>query len=108
MNENNMSNMPAALNPCSCGSADCEEIEEVLPLPDIVAIDWVDIATSHPTWTPHEEIMEIRPVLCHIVGFVVEETEEYVIIVQNISDMGLDFNSAVFPRGCIVNMRRLR
>lgn len=51
---------------------------ETLPL---VLVEWLD-ASGDNAWTSFYEILNERPILCFVVGFLIEDTEEYLTVVS--------------------------
>ncbi len=67
----------------------------------IVEIRWVDPASTLG-WRPPAE--DITPSEVHGVGFLVRETEEYVVICGHVSEDGNWADPISIPQGCVVKM----
>lgn len=66
-----------------------------------VRVKWVDSCTSADAWEAIEDLNEFPPPVCHTIGYVVEDTGEYIVLCQSKSDdevMGL----VTIPRPCIL------
>ena len=62
---------------------------------DVTFVEWLDhCSVSSTHWVSMQEIMDLTPVVAHTVGWVVKETDEYLVIVatlQHVED-GTDAN----------------
>lgn len=52
----------------------------------LVQVDWLDHCSHTITqWREVPEIKELKPVLCHTVGYVLHETDEFITVGQTLS-----------------------
>lgn len=59
---------------------------------EIRYVEWVDSAGSH-RWTDTAELRKFRPSRCKSVGFVIDEADDYVHLVQSL-DPPMDANDS--------------
>ena len=74
----------------------------------IAKIDWLDICSATTNWTDLNDL-EVSPLQCSSVGYVVKETEDYICIAQNYNESGnLVADTMTFPRSIITNFVYLK
>jgi hypothetical protein len=78
----------------------------------LVEVEWID-SMEIPSWrSPHEmrdAAADELDMLCHSVGWLIEETDAYVLLVSNIQASGEGVSSGMaIPRFAVVKLRDLR
>lgn len=73
----------------------------------IVLIKWRDSGSLYG-WQCPTSIKEFKPIIAYTVGMMVEETKEYVKIVQTTSNDGDMGNAFVIPKGCILSWKVIK
>lgn len=74
----------------------------------LVEIEWNDASGGHESWAPLEDIAGCDPdyrVLT--VGYLVNRTDKFLRVVQNVSQHGQAGHSMTIPRKYVRRMRRL-
>ena len=70
-----------------------------------VEVLWNDITDSGADWTAVKTLKSFKPTPCHTIGYLHEETEEYIRVVTNyLTEKGkiTEYSGAVvIPKGCI-------
>tara|TARA_R100001594_G_scaffold86950_1_gene121346 strand:+ start:153 stop:404 length:252 start_codon:yes stop_codon:yes gene_type:complete len=78
----------------------------------LVLIDWRDTYEMDAGWHSVESAKAWRTCICRSVGFLLEETEQEVIICGDAGIDNKEFDEVgrvqAIPKGCIVNMSTLR
>lgn len=79
---------------------------------DMVLIAWLDSEQSDQVWHVLSAAKENNPSLTKTVGFLVEETEDHIIVSQSWDDMTEGHEPAVaglftIPQGCIKHKDKL-
>ena len=68
-----------------------------------IAVEWNDI-TEQSGWHSQDEHKDMRPLYCFSVGFLVDETDDY-IVMSDTYGIGQDENRwgtvTIIPKGCI-------
>jgi hypothetical protein len=52
----------------------------------VTYIQWIDSASYATPWSSPQEIAELEPIVIHTVGFVANETEEFITLVSSLAD----------------------
>jgi hypothetical protein len=79
---------------------------------DLLLIEWLDSEQSDQTWHTLSAAKEIRISLTKTVGFLVEETEEHIVVSQCWDDMTEGYEAGVaglftIPQGSIKSIQKL-
>lgn len=76
---------------------------------NLILIEWLDPASAMDSgWKDIEELKEqARPVMMKSVGWVLDETEEYLLLAAHIGSDQCD-GDLVVPRSCVVRVEILR
>ena len=53
---------------------------------EVTYIQWIDSASYAVPWSSPQDIAELEPVVIHTVGFVVNETDEFITLVSSLTD----------------------
>ena len=69
----------------------------------IVFIEWVDSVKSTQEWEFADEIIPLIPAICYSVGFLYEDTDGYVTIIETKSDNQI-MGRLTIPRPAIKKM----
>ena len=73
----------------------------------IVKIEWLDSKTASHEWEDIEDLEPLELAICTTVGFIFEETKDYITIVPTVSE-GHILGRLSIPRKCIKKLRSLR
>ncbi len=73
---------------------------------DIILVEWRDSAFQPSVWEFIEDIEPLVDVHCTSVGFLLEETDEYITIALAISKTQV-LGRTTIPKGCIVSWKVL-
>ena len=71
---------------------------------DAIVVKWVDI-TQENGWHSECDAGEFNPIICHTLGFYLNETKRLIRLSDTISSEG-DRNITVIPKGCVLKIRR--
>jgi hypothetical protein len=72
-------------------------------------IEWLDhVSSPDMSWTTNEDSTVRGPALNKSVGWLREETDDYLILIANTSDTGSHFGEMLILKGCIVKKKVLR
>lgn len=52
----------------------------------LVLIEWLDSKGIINQWEYLDDVESMKPTICHSIGFILEETEQYITIAQSVSD----------------------
>ena len=69
----------------------------------IVKVKWVDSQGLSPDWELKDGLEQLRVVYVTSVGFLLEDREDYITILQSDSDKQV-LGRLTIPRGCVKNM----
>ena len=76
-----------------------------------VRVRWLDSASSYPDWTHKEDETPCPPCECTTVGYMIENTDYYIRLVQSIADWGTkneQYNHSItIPKGCVTKITYL-
>lgn len=72
----------------------------------IVLIEWLDSKGITNQWEYVDDIESLKPCQCHSVGFLIEETKEYITIAQSINESQILGRTAI-PQCSIKNIKYL-
>jgi hypothetical protein len=67
-----------------------------------VIIKWIDI-TTELIW--NDEAPKVKPMEFTSIGFLIEDRDEYVVVSDTDGEWG---QHTAYPRGCILEMRKLK
>lgn len=73
----------------------------------IVKIEWEDSKSASHDWEDIENIEPLKLAICVSVGFIFEETKDYITIVPTVSERHI-LGRLSIPRKCIKKQRSLR
>jgi len=65
----------------------------------IVRVDWIDTC-SQDEWTCAHEI-DILPITCHSVGYLIKRTNKAITLSATMGDHGANCQYITIPKGCI-------
>ena len=75
-----------------------------------IIINWIDISSHDGAWMDLEEALKFKPIAIETCGWMIKETEDYVVVVSSVSfdeDDNVIGSVNAIPRGCIVSIKRL-
>lgn len=72
----------------------------------IVLVDWEDSVGDNACWLQRDKMKPVLPAQCKTAGFLLEETEKYVTIVQTIDDTQLMGRISI-PKRSIIKRKNL-
>ena len=80
----------------------------------LVIVEWLD-TNSGCEWEDPEELENWEPALCYSVGWIINENDDYVVILADHSEAGRGRHEKpgygghrAIPRGCIKRVRRIK
>lgn len=73
----------------------------------IVSIQWLDSKGVTSSWEHIDELEPLEPVICTSVGFIIDETDSYVTLVQSVSEEQI-LARLTIPKCAITLMQALR
>lgn len=53
---------------------------------EVTYVQWIDSASYATPWSSPQDIAELEPIVIHTVGFVVNETDEFITLVNSLAD----------------------
>lgn len=72
-----------------------------------VKVEWLDICSGTPNWARLDDL-EVGPLKCESVGWLVKETDEYICIAQNYNEEeNLVADTMTFPKAIITKITEL-
>lgn len=74
----------------------------------IVEVEWIDAQSSIESWTEKELKEEFKPMTSMCCGYLIHETEEYIILGYMDFANGLIKHNTCIPKGMIKNMKVIR
>ena len=72
----------------------------------LVRVEWADATSFSNEWLDFEEIAKLHPDGYFSVGFLIEETEDVVVLAQSKAKVGY-YNIFKIPRGCVREITEL-
>lgn len=69
---------------------------------EIKTVKWSDSA-SYRGWRSEEEVKKLRPLSCTTIGFLIDETDEFIVLSQTVADDGDLSETIVIPKICIIH-----
>jgi hypothetical protein len=74
-----------------------------------VCVTWIDIVSDSGGWSTLSEAMEYHPLTVETQGWIIQENEDFIIMVSSMSPPLDDEGPSVggihaIPRGCILNI----
>lgn len=74
---------------------------------EAVKIEWLDICSGTPNWACLDGL-EVGPLKCESVGWLIKETDEYICIAQNYNpEENLVADTMTFPKAIVTKVSRL-
>lgn len=74
----------------------------------IVKIEWLDICHGTPNWS-HLDSLEVGPLECVSVGFLIKETDEYICIAENYNESeNIVADTMTFPKAIVSKVEELK
>jgi len=74
----------------------------------IVRIEWLDICHGQTNWSFIDQL-DLGPLECVSVGFLIKETDEYISIAENYNESeGLVADTMTFPKAIVKKVEELR
>ena len=65
-------------------SSDGEEINKEIC--EVLYIQWIDSASLTSPWSSPQDIADLEPAIVHTVGFLVNETNDFITLVSSVTD----------------------
>ena len=72
----------------------------------VVYIEWLDSKGVTTAWESLDEIEPLLPILCHTIGFLLEETETFKTVAQSVSESQV-LGRTTIPCCSIQNFREI-
>ena len=74
----------------------------------LVLIRWDDSSFSHGGWVDEDELKTLNVSRGVSVGFVIEETKDKIVLVQNIGESKQRASAIAIPKSCIKRIWKLK
>ncbi len=73
-----------------------------------VKIEWIDSCASNIEWVLNDEFKDYSPVQVDTFGKVVKQTDEYIVVAQNVGKNPLEYcNLMTIPLGCVKSINEI-
>ena len=72
-----------------------------------VLADWVDTSVAHG-WACADEVNKDDIAYCQSVGFLYSQSDDKIVLVMGISNLGNYFERKVIPTACVRSIKELR
>lgn len=83
-----------------------EELFSLIPRRRLVEVWWLD-SHGRDGWTKYGDPVDPRAAACKTVGYVLDETDEFLTVASSIGDDQFCQEMSI-PKGCVRKVRRLK